>query len=57
LTGFSAIGSVAIPAILFHAQKIEGGALALELAAVFVLGATVVAFDFFNSSEAANYYY
>ncbi|KAL3151976.1 hypothetical protein ABBQ32_001099 [Trebouxia sp. C0010 RCD-2024] len=57
LTGFSAIGSIAVPAILFHAQKITAGALWTELAAVVVLGATVFAFDFFNSSDSGYYTY
>ncbi|KAK9843437.1 hypothetical protein WJX81_002586 [Elliptochloris bilobata] len=51
LTGFSAVGSVAIPAILFHAQKITGGALAMELGAVAVLGGTAFAADFLNSRD------
>jgi len=57
LTGFSAIGSIAVPAILFHAQKITAGALWTELAAVVVLGATVFAFDFFSSSDSGYYTY
>eukprot|EP00884_Botryococcus_braunii_P014835 jgi/Botrbrau1/23352/Bobra.0051s0010.2 len=55
LTGFSAVGSIAIPAILFHAQKITAGALGFEIAAVAVLGATVMLFDYFSSRE--SYYY
>lgn len=51
LTGFSAVGSVAIPAILFHAQKITGGALAMELGAVAVLGGTAFAADYLNSRD------
>jgi hypothetical protein len=52
LTGFSAVGSVAIPAVLAHARIITPGALAFELAAAGVLGATVVAWDFYASQEA-----
>jgi hypothetical protein len=52
LTGFSAVGSVAIPAVLAHARIITAGALAFELAAAGVLGATVVAWDFYASREA-----
>lgn len=48
LTGFSAVGSIAIPVILFHANKIAGGALAMEIAAVTVLGGTVVAYDYYS---------
>lgn len=51
LTGFSAVGSIAIPAILAHAQVITTGALAMELLAAFVLGATVVVYDFFNNKD------
>eukprot|EP00208_Stichococcus_sp_RCC1054_P002268 CAMPEP_0206136916 /NCGR_PEP_ID=MMETSP1473-20131121/2125_1 /ASSEMBLY_ACC=CAM_ASM_001109 /TAXON_ID=1461547 /ORGANISM="Stichococcus sp, Strain RCC1054" /LENGTH=135 /DNA_ID=CAMNT_0053529755 /DNA_START=145 /DNA_END=552 /DNA_ORIENTATION=- len=59
LTGFSAVGSIAIPAILYHADKIAGGALVIELAAVVVLGATIVAFDYFsqNSDSSGFSYY
>lgn len=53
LTGFSAVGSVAIPAVLAHARIITPGALAFELAAAGVLGLTVVAWDFYASREAA----
>jgi len=42
---------VAIPAILFHAQKITGGALAMELGAVAVLGGTAFAADYLNSRD------
>ena len=38
-------------------QKITAGALWTELAAVVVLGATVFAFDFFNSSDSGYYTY
>lgn len=57
LTGFSAVGSIAVPAILYHAQKITSGALWTELAAVALLGATVLAFDYFNSSDSGYYTY
>eukprot|EP00191_Tetraselmis_sp_GSL018_P017142 CAMPEP_0177579866 /NCGR_PEP_ID=MMETSP0419_2-20121207/1209_1 /TAXON_ID=582737 /ORGANISM="Tetraselmis sp., Strain GSL018" /LENGTH=69 /DNA_ID=CAMNT_0019068603 /DNA_START=425 /DNA_END=631 /DNA_ORIENTATION=+ len=40
LTGFSAVGSVAIPAVLAHAGIIEIGALLFELGAVAVLALT-----------------
>lgn len=55
LTGFSAVGSVAIPAILFHAEKITGGALATELAAVGVLAGTAFAFDYLSNEDASYY--
>ncbi|GIL67091.1 hypothetical protein Vafri_20520 [Volvox africanus] len=51
LTGFSAVGSIAIPAILAHAKIITIGALIMELAAAMVLGATVLTYDYFNSKD------
>lgn len=45
LTGFSAVGSFAIPAILHHAGLIETGAMVLELLAIAVLGITVLLFQ------------
>ena len=36
-------------------QKITGGALVMEIAAVVILGATVIAFDYLNSRDL--YYY
>ena len=56
LTGFSAIGSIAIPAILFHAEKITGGALAMELAAVVVLAGTAIAYDYLSNDDGSYYY-
>ena len=56
LTGFSAVGSIAIPAILFHAEKITGGALAMELAAVAVLAGTAFAFEYLSNDEGSYYY-
>lgn len=38
-------------------QKITSGALWTELAAVALLGATVLAFDYFNSSDSGYYTY
>lgn len=51
LTGFSAVGSIAIPAILAHAQVITTGALLMELAAVLVLGATFIIYDYYSSQD------
>ena len=56
LTGFSAVGSVAIPAILAHAQVITAGAMLMELAAVAVLGATVVTYDYFATRDSMSYF-
>ncbi|KAL4452245.1 hypothetical protein ABPG75_007907 [Micractinium tetrahymenae] len=54
LVGFSAVMAVAIPAILFHAQKIAAGALVMELAAMAVLGGTVLAWQFFSENEGSS---
>ncbi|KAJ9521099.1 hypothetical protein QJQ45_022795 [Haematococcus lacustris] len=51
LTGFSAVGSIAIPAILAHAQVITIGALVMELAAALVLGGTVLVYDYASSRD------
>eukprot|EP00878_Enallax_costatus_P005620 GHUV01005894.1.p2 GENE.GHUV01005894.1~~GHUV01005894.1.p2 ORF type:complete len:132 (+),score=20.08 GHUV01005894.1:293-688(+) len=56
LTGFSAVGSIAIPAILAHAQVITSGALIMELAAAFVLGCTIVTYDYFSSRDSMSYF-
>ncbi|CAM6096056.1 unnamed protein product [Calypogeia fissa] len=45
LTGFSAVGSVAIPAILYHAQLIKVGAMVLELLSFAILLCTVLLFQ------------
>jgi len=43
--------------LLCTLQKIEPGALWMEVAAVVVLGGTVFAFDYFNSSDSGYYTY
>lgn len=43
--------------LLCTVQKIEPGALWMEVAAVVVLGGTVFAFDYFNSSDSGYYTY
>lgn len=53
LTGFSAVGSVAIPAVLAHAGVITAGALVLELAAVLVLGLTFVVYDYHATRDSS----
>jgi hypothetical protein len=45
LTGFSSVGSIAIPAILRHANLITAGAMWIEFTAFFVLLATVAIFQ------------
>ncbi|KAL6779502.1 VPS55 [Auxenochlorella protothecoides x Auxenochlorella symbiontica] len=56
LTGFSAVGSVAIPAILYHAGKIVGGALVMQLVAVGVLAATLFAWDYMSEVDEGGFY-
>ena len=51
LTGASAVGTIAIPAILFHAGKIVVGSFLCELAAALVLGTTAVAYLNLGSSD------
>lgn len=55
LTGFSAVGILAIPAILHHSQIITTGALVMELAAAALLGSAVLAYDYL-SSRSDSYY-
>lgn len=57
LTGFSAVGSFAIPAILWHAAKITTGALWMEIAAMLVMGGTLVAYQFLSEREGGGLYY
>ncbi|CAL9183253.1 unnamed protein product [Musa hybrid cultivar] len=44
LTGASAVGSIAIPAILRHAHLIETGAMLIEFTSFFILVCTVLCF-------------
>ena len=53
LTGMSAVGTIALPTILFHAGKIVGGALACELLSAVVLGAVAIAY--LNMSDSNDY--
>lgn len=55
MTGFSAVGCLAIPAILAHAQIITTGALIMQLAAALVLGSIVPVYDYFSSRD--SFYY
>ncbi|KAK3266030.1 hypothetical protein CYMTET_25323 [Cymbomonas tetramitiformis] len=54
LTGFGAIGSIGIPAILLHAAKIEVGAFIFNLCSVLVFILTAAAFEYFAND--AGYY-
>lgn len=49
--GFSAVGTIAIPAILAHAQIITAGALVMELAAAVLLLSTIAMFDHYNTKD------
>ncbi|KAL2631108.1 hypothetical protein R1flu_015794 [Riccia fluitans] len=51
LTGFSAVGSVAIPAILHHAKLIEMGAMLLEFFSFAILLCTVLLFQRVNQED------
>eukprot|EP00270_Netrium_digitus_P017278 TRINITY_DN6311_c0_g1_i6.p1 TRINITY_DN6311_c0_g1~~TRINITY_DN6311_c0_g1_i6.p1 ORF type:complete len:131 (+),score=33.49 TRINITY_DN6311_c0_g1_i6:242-634(+) len=52
LTGFSSVGSIAIPAILHHAGLITTGALGIQLAAFVTLLLTLLLFQRMMLSEA-----
>eukprot|EP00249_Psilotum_nudum_P007781 c20812_g2_i6 orf=107-385(+) len=45
LTGFSAVGSLAIPAILHHAQLMKAEAMYLQFSSFFLLICTVLLFN------------
>ena len=57
LTGFSGVGTVAIPAILYHAGKIAYGALWMELIAVFLMGGSLLAYDYVSEDDAGGGFY
>eukprot|EP00252_Welwitschia_mirabilis_P015018 TRINITY_DN3312_c0_g2_i1.p1 TRINITY_DN3312_c0_g2~~TRINITY_DN3312_c0_g2_i1.p1 ORF type:complete len:131 (+),score=18.78 TRINITY_DN3312_c0_g2_i1:298-690(+) len=51
LTGASAVGSIAIPAILHHAHLIEAGAMFIEFTSFVVLVCTILCFHHANQDE------
>nr|DAD48475.1 TPA_asm: hypothetical protein HUJ06_018412 [Nelumbo nucifera] len=51
LTGASAVGSIAIPAILRHANLIETGAMFIEFISFFILVCTVMCFHYANLED------
>ncbi|KAK6935028.1 Vps55/LEPROT [Dillenia turbinata] len=51
LTGMSAIGSIAIPSILKHADVIGWGALAMELSSFFIIVVAIVCFLKLNNND------
>lgn len=56
LTGFSAVGALAVPQVLYHAGKIAGGAMVVELLAVMVMGGSLVAYEALSESESGGFY-
>eukprot|EP00892_Ulva_mutabilis_P006834 jgi/Ulvmu1/4522/UM002_0248.1 len=46
LTGFSAVGLIAVPAILNHADYIKTGAMLIEICAALSIGAMVAVYDY-----------
>ena len=57
LTGFSAVGSIAIPAVLAHAGIITTGALLFELAAVGVFAGTWIMYELMQHQDSYSYGY
>lgn len=57
LTGFSGMGTIAIPAILYHAGKIAAGALWMELVAVGLMGGSLVAYDWASEQGGSGGFY
>ncbi|KAF3786034.1 Vacuolar sorting-associated protein [Nymphaea thermarum] len=51
LTGASAVGSIAIPAILKHANVIGWGALLMEISSFFIFGFAIVCSILMNSES------
>ena len=51
LTGASAVGSIAIPAILKHAGVISWGALAMEFSSFFVLVLAIMCYIRMNDDD------
>lgn len=56
LTGFSTVASIAVPAMLYHAGKIALGALWMELAAVAIMGGSLLAWDYLSEQESGGFY-
>ena len=57
LTGFSAVGTVAIPFILYHAHMIALGALWMEILAILLMGAALLAYDYLSSQDGSGGFY
>ncbi|KAG6490475.1 vacuolar protein sorting-associated protein 55 homolog [Zingiber officinale] len=56
LTGFSVIGSIAIPAILKHANLIGWGALVMELSSFAIFGIAIVWLLAMNNQDEYNFF-
>ena len=56
LTGAAVIGTVAIPAVLYTAQKITTGALWMEVAAVILMVGSLVAYDVLSEEHNGGFY-
>ena len=56
LTGFSAVGLVAVPAILAHAEYITFGAMLIELCAAASIGLMVVVYDYSRHDSYSSFY-
>ncbi len=57
MTGFSAVATLAIPAVLYHAGKIAAGALWMEVFAVFLMGGALLAYDYFSERDGGSGFY
>ena len=51
------MGTIAIPAILYHAQKIALGALWMEVSAVAVMGSTFAVYSYLSDEGGGGFYY
>lgn len=56
LVGFSSVGTVAVPTVLYHAQKIALGALWMEILAVLAIGFGVVSHSYLNESNGGGFF-
>lgn len=56
LTGFSAVGLVAVPSILAHAEYITFGAMLIELCAAASIGLMVVVYDYSQHDSYSSFY-